>query len=295
MYQSHPFLTTPPDEAKLWRYMDLSQFIYLLNESCLYFSELRQFNDKWEGAFPKAINERMKNDEYYKSILRNTNDNHAQAQDFSLSSFKQQQHFYGINCWHMNEVESVAMWKLYTSGIDGVAIQTTVGRLKASLALEPRDLFIAEVQYIDHEAEQLSEPIKADILTPIIIKRRSYRHEQEVRVILDRRPTDDSRPAVELGMMLGIGHCGEPLLVDITKLIENIVVAEKFPPWTIRSLQNVVNANEIQVEIEKSDLLKTPYNDADPRSKSTDGSTLVPTPTHPGYERLGKRIVRKRN
>src|ERR1035441_4800903 len=101
------------------------------------------------------------------------------------------------------------MWKLYTSGIDGVAIQTTVSRLKASLALEPRDLFIAKVQYIDHEAEQVSEPIEADVLTPIITKRRSYRHEQEVRVILDRRPADD--PNVGLGMILGNGFFGETL------------------------------------------------------------------------------------
>jgi hypothetical protein len=38
---------------------------------------------------------------------------------------------YGVNCWHENEVESVAMWKLYTHGKDVVAIQTKLSNLKS--------------------------------------------------------------------------------------------------------------------------------------------------------------------
>jgi hypothetical protein len=249
----------PRDEEKLWRYMDLSQFIYLLNESCLYFSKLREFDDKWEGFFPNAMNELMKENPIFQYTKPFTNE--KQALEMVRTYFKQQQHCYGVNCWHLNEVESVAMWKLYTSGIDGVAIQTTVSRLKASLSLEPRDLFIAKVRYIDHEAENIPEPIVPDVLTPLITKRRSYRHEREVRVILDRRPKDDSRADIEDGMMLGIEFLGESLHVDITKLIERIVVAEKFPWWAIDSLQNAVAASGIQLEIERSDLLKTPRSD----------------------------------
>lgn len=290
MYRSHSFLKTPPDEDKLWRYMDLSQFIYLLSESCLYFSKLREFEDKWEGSFPNAMNEPMKEHPEVLWAKQHTNEN--QALEMARTDFKQKQHCYGVNCWHLNEVESVAMWKLYTSGIDGVAIQTTVGRLKASLALEPRDLFIAKVRYIDHEEEQVSEPMEADALTPLIIKRRSYRHEREVRIILDRPQADD--PYVEYGMRLGIGFFGEPLHVDITKLIEKIVVAEKFPSWAISSLQEYLDAKGIQVKIEGSDLLKTPRADVDLRCGSIAGSVVAQTPTHLGYERPGKRITRKR-
>jgi hypothetical protein len=289
MYQSRSFLKTPRDEEKLWRYMDLSEFIYLLSESRLYFSELRQFPDKCEGAFPNAINEPMKEHPGVLWAKQHTNEN--QALEMVRTDFKQKQHCYGVNCWHLNDVESVAMWKLYTSGIDGVAIQTTVGRLKASLALEPRDLFIAKVRYIDHEAEQVSEPMEADALTPLIIKRRSYRHEREVRIILDRPPAND--PYVEYGMRLGIGHLGETLQVDITKLIEKIVVAEKFPPWAISSLQEFLDAKDIQVKIEGSDLLNTPQAAVDLSSRSIAGSVVAQTPTHLGYERPGKRITRK--
>jgi len=192
--------------------------------------------------------------------------NESQALEIVRTHFKQQQHCYGVNCWHLNEVESVAMWKLYTSGNDGIAIQTTVGRLKACLSNEPRDIFIAEVQYCDYDALHTLESMEADTLTPLITKRRSYRHECEVRVILDRRPADD--PNVELGMILGIGHKGEPLHVDVSALIERIVVAERFPDWTIESLQAEASAKGVSVTIESSDLLKTPRVDDEHRTNS---------------------------
>jgi hypothetical protein len=250
-------LKTPRDEEKLWRYIDLSQFIYLLSESCLYFSKLGELDDKWEGTFPNAMNELMTRSPIYQATRLFTDENHAR--EYVRTDLKQQQHFYGVNCWHLNEVESVAMWKLYTSGIDGVAIQTTVGRLTASLALEPRDLFIAEVQYIDHEAENVPEPIEPNVLTPLITKRRSFRHEREVRAILDRRSTSD--PNEELGMRCGLGFCGEPIHVDTTALIERIVVAQEYPAWAISSLQEAVTAQGISITIETSDLLKTPDDD----------------------------------
>jgi len=35
-----------------------------------------------------------------------------------------------VNPWHKNEFESAAMWKLYLKSEEGVAIRTTVERLK---------------------------------------------------------------------------------------------------------------------------------------------------------------------
>ena len=35
-----------------------------------------------------------------------------------------------ISCWHENQYESAAMWQLYNPSNDGIAIQTTFGKLK---------------------------------------------------------------------------------------------------------------------------------------------------------------------
>lgn len=41
-----------------------------------------------------------------------------------------------ISCWHMNEYESAAMWKLYAKSSDAIAIQTTFQKLCESIGDE---------------------------------------------------------------------------------------------------------------------------------------------------------------
>ncbi len=63
--------------------------------------------------------------------------------------------FWRVNCWHRNKLESIAMWKLYTHGNDGVAIQSTVRRLKDSIEASPRRNFvIGSVNYSAHVRKQ---------------------------------------------------------------------------------------------------------------------------------------------
>ena len=49
-------------------------------------------------------------------------------------SHKNQKLEMAINCWHMNDFESEAMWKLYLKSNEGIAIQSTYQRLIDSLS-----------------------------------------------------------------------------------------------------------------------------------------------------------------
>lgn len=60
MYCEKPFLHTPPDDTKLWRYLDLSYFLWLLSRQSLYFADLIEFDDQWEGALPAGSIEGLK-------------------------------------------------------------------------------------------------------------------------------------------------------------------------------------------------------------------------------------------
>src|SRR5258706_406031 len=53
---------------------------------------------------------------------------------------------YCVNCWHVNEGESAAMWDLYANS-KGIAIRSTVGRLKKSLRPEQRKIALCKVEY----------------------------------------------------------------------------------------------------------------------------------------------------
>jgi hypothetical protein len=235
MYRAHSLLNTPPDDTKLWRYLDLSHFLSLLYGQALYFANVIEFEDKWEGALPARMEEALRC--LYQDVTQM-----EEIDDVLLDSFKRSlrtlQATYGVNCWHKNDVESVAMWKLYTHGTDGVAIQTTVGRLKACLASETRPIYIADVKYghVEHREEG---PIAHHTLIPIVTKRQSFEHESEVRLILERE-SDIYR--VGNHEIFG-GEEGFPILsksetvkVDLTNLIVKIVTSPTYPGWAVPSL-----------------------------------------------------------
>lgn len=271
MYREHESLRTPPDATKLWRYLDLSHFLWLLAHQSLYFANLIEFDDQWEGALPVGTTEGLKR--AYRFAVRSygtalgADTSKEEIDPEMLQKFKSalisQQAIYGVNCWHQNEVESVAMWKLYTQGRDGVAIQTTVGRLKDCLSHEPRTIFIAKVNYLDHETLPEEGLISHDTLIPIVVKRRSFEHESEVRLIMDRQRDVHPVAVYDSGQVFTNDQefgpsKGETVAVSISDLIERIVASPDYPGWAMASLQERVAAAGLEITVERSDLLRLP-------------------------------------
>jgi hypothetical protein len=55
---SHPRFVAPSNpEIRLWRYMDLSKFIALLQDRALYFARADKLGDPFEGSSPKKNQE----------------------------------------------------------------------------------------------------------------------------------------------------------------------------------------------------------------------------------------------
>jgi hypothetical protein len=253
MYVKKEHLTTPPDTTPIWRYQNLSQFLALLNTKSLYFAMKREFSDKWEGKLSAKYIEALKQSDQVPKMMA-LGVTKEQALTGLKFGYTVSQNLYGINCWHMDEVESVAMWGLYSRGDDGVAIQSTIGRLRDSLAKEPRPMFIAQVEYTDHaKVSETVGPISQ--LAPLFTKRRSYRHESEVRAVLERIA---DRTDQEFYSFLAKTTAGEAVTVDLPMLVQKIVVAPGYPAWAIGSLQQAVNAAGLTVQVETSDLLKPP-------------------------------------
>jgi hypothetical protein len=241
--------------------MDLSQFLWLLSARALYFAQATEFEDKWEGKLPADFVNTLKTSGQLSKLV----ESYKVTTEFALNTlkfgYKVSQHLYGINCWHMNDVESVAMWELYPHGDDGVAIQTTVGRLKECVSKEIRDISIAQVLYSDHEAQPSGEPGTVSVFAPLITKRRSYKHESEVRVILERIY---ERTENEFYKFLASTSGGEAISVDLRTLVTKIVVAPRYPAWGINGLQNIVTVAGLHIKVETSDLLRQPESDVIP-------------------------------
>jgi hypothetical protein len=83
-----------------------------------------------------------------------------------------------VNRWHMAKHESQATWKLYTSMNDSICIRSTYEKLWQCL---PENVYLGKVTYVDYEIEAFSS---VNLLNPIMHKRSSFSHEQEVRAVI---------------------------------------------------------------------------------------------------------------
>ncbi len=88
-------------------------------------------------------------------------------------------------CWHHGSIESMALWHIY--GKEGVAVQTTPSRIAKTFqeSYSVNTALIAKVGYVD-EVQDMEA--KLYFCRPYLMKQRCYRHENEVRVIVQRSP-----------------------------------------------------------------------------------------------------------
>ena len=102
-YQFRSDLESPSLNQKIWRYMDLAKFIALLQNRSLYFPSLGQLidEDPWEGL-PSKLNFNIHNG--------STEENSVVAPLHEQSYLGSRDSFY-VNCWHMNNSESISQWK----------------------------------------------------------------------------------------------------------------------------------------------------------------------------------------
>jgi len=129
--------------------------------------------------------------------------------------------YFAVSCWHLNSHESEAMWKLYIKSEEGVAIQSTYRRLCESLSRCQGEIFIGKVKYIDYATDQSNEPD----FWPLMHKRKSLTHEQEVRAITMDWPCLYGNGTFHASTI----NNGVKVSVPLGTLIEKIYVAPNAP------------------------------------------------------------------
>ncbi len=227
MYRENPNINLPEDpNTVVWKYLDLSKFLDLLLSQKLFMSRSDKFEDQYEGTFSEPTFEEIK------KIAENNPD--------FLDTYKSQRKNVVISSWHINEYESFAMWQIFTQNSEGLAIQSTIGKIKESLYRENQfEQHIGEVNYIDYKKEYI--PFDDDFF-PFLFKRKSFQYEREVRIISNLSKHN-----------LNINE-GVKIDVDINKLIERIYIHPKSENWYKNLVIQLVKQLGFDFPIEKSDL-----------------------------------------
>ncbi|WP_269227427.1 DUF2971 domain-containing protein [Flavobacterium eburneipallidum] len=227
MYINNKNITLPEDpDTVVWKYLNLSKFLDLLMSQKLFMSRSDKFEDQYEGTFSEPTYEEIK-----KTAIDNP--------EF-LQYYKSHREKVAVSSWHINEYESFAMWQIFTQNSEGLAIQSTVSRLKKALDSETQHKqYIGEVNYIDYKKEYI--PFD-DMFFPFLFKRKSFQYEREIRILSD---VTESNIKLNEGLKIN---------VDINQLIEKIYIHPKSENWYKNLVIQLVEQLGFDFAIEKSDL-----------------------------------------
>ncbi|KKK44227.1 hypothetical protein LCGC14_3167380, partial [marine sediment metagenome] len=218
----------------IWRYMNFDKFKSLVAEKILYFCSidtLKSEEDPYEGS-------------YYASEFLNDIDSSEAKRVVGLMN--QCGPPMTVNCWHLSDDESMAMWKLYAKDNKGIAIQSTVGHLKKALCSNDEEILIGEIKYTDDPIDNPAN-YTLDKFSCITTKRRCYNFEKELRAFVwdadNKRRTQD-------------GSLRLPVEVDV--LIDRVLLAPTSLDEMCPKVKKLLADYRVDIPIAVSSLLTNP-------------------------------------
>jgi hypothetical protein len=229
-----PIPEADPNQS-IWRYMSLVQFVSMLHSSALYFAnagEIARRDDHLEGAVPP------------KSLLR-FDAVHPGTGTSLIDTVERQKSLIYISCWCAHDCESVGMWDRYAKGPCGVAVKSTVGRLRGSLPMdEARRIHIKNIIYIDHDVEDYGARNTYELY---FFKDKYWEEEHEVRAQFSH-----SNLQYLKGYKVEDYRHGDPLPVDLELLIESACVAPSSQAFELEVVQSLLDKYGVPRTAERS-------------------------------------------
>jgi hypothetical protein len=236
--------------------MDFAKFVALLKDKGVYFSRADCLGDPFEGARGIAVRRSEWKEhclEYFRSAIRNLPEGasllppdkiEAEAErlfnDFERMGEAEVKYAF-VSCWHNNNIESEALWRLYCPpNSAGVAIRTDFSSLRRSLDDDHR-LKYGHVQYVDFSKGF------SGTYDRIFWKRKSLSHEAEVRAVIQndwRSKSDDS---------------GILLPANLQCLIREVVISPFAPSWFEDVLKETMAKYGLEARIRPSELAAQPF------------------------------------
>ncbi|MBD2716185.1 hypothetical protein KBK19_14175 [Microvirga sp. STR05] len=257
----------PAGDTVIWRYMDFVKYVSMLNNGSLFFTHPDKFSDPFEGAVGYASTE----EEYYNTSgsdgshsAKHNPDLDRVVKRMRKQALEVKRSSTYINCWYENPNESEAMWRLYsTDNYNAIAIKTTCRKLYDSLKKcsdDQRylsDFKIGQVIYTDYKGWVYHE-------NAFWYKRDSFSHEREVRAIyypsyFFPEMADDDGLASFNAMLEDRKKPGLHVPVDLSILIEKVVVSPLAAPWLIALVKDVSNKYGLEVEVIESYIAQKPF------------------------------------
>jgi len=201
---------------RVWRYMSFAKLVWMLQKKQLWMSAAELLGDKWEVMLDTP--------QLNTVIKKRPPDYSAQAAtERAASIIRELRKQTFVNCWTASEHESHALWRIYCPSSEGVAIQTTLNRLRESVGLP-----VHEVVYGIHGTDGRTP----DVTKLVTQKRPMFAYESEVRIVLVNDFADKNNPE---RITVGVGVDWDP-----ERHLEHIWVHPDAPFWFMETVTETV-------------------------------------------------------
>jgi hypothetical protein len=260
-----PLVNNYDDSETIWRYMDLSKFISILEEKQLFLTRLDKFDDKFEGGYP--IEDFLSNAH---KLLGSFGEKLFSTSRKSFIEALTVAYKYGFfaNCWHINNFESFGMWKVYLNGPEGIAIKTSIGNLRKSINQDNSNkVTYGKVKYLDYDKESILsvyEKNKKDgIYTPpfpVFFKRKAFEYEKEFRIMsMYEAGVSTEENIIEKLLKFKLSAADSiKINVDLNELIQEIYVSPFAGLWYFDMVKKLVKRYGFNIPINQSSLNSIP-------------------------------------
>ena len=235
--------------------MDFSKYVDMLTTNTLYFTRADKLEDPYDCSTMQFSREPSK-----ELSLKYPQ---VKEQARQVNTFERL--FVYLNCWHMDDVESAALWKLYSENkYETIAIQTTFGKLESEIKHKsPRDgIFISKVNYDPENAgEPIGNPPVGRLFSAfgrenIIYKRPSFAHEKELRAFIfqrfDKEIKDRLKNKAHLEKLIKERPEYIRIKINPSDLIEKIYTSPHAKDLFMELVKNI--SGELKNRVQKSDL-----------------------------------------
>lgn len=221
------------DDQLLWRYMDLSKFISMLEKQAIWLARADRVKDKHEGRFPDEMKRVM--EKFYKNPSPDDKSPITTVDDFYDRLIKNT----FISCWHKNFDENMVMWEVYGKVNNSIAIQTTVCELKKCMIrskLQGHSFILKNVEY--KQSNETSGELPYEDC--FFIKRPHFEFEKEVRISLDTyAPLAEAKKTA----------IGQSLFINTNDLIKKILIHPDSEDWFLDAVNSIAKKYDIKVPI----------------------------------------------
>jgi len=226
----------PKENVTVWRYINFIKFFDMIDSEELFFCRVDQLDDPFEGKF------RLKDYEETRSIWQNEE--------------TIRKHYF-VNCWHINEFQSDAMWRIYLDTKNGIAIKSNFENIVKSLEPTLDDIQISTIRYIDNNNVSFSDLRKENeildgwaSINQFTYKRISFEHEKELRLYYVDTPIPTVSKSVETRNPIDFKKIG----INLDSLISEIVIAPFADPWFLDLIHRLLEKYNKTYKVSQSKL-----------------------------------------